>query len=467
MREDEDVPPAPPWDAEDVPYDPEDDDGRPPPPVLRVVDPDEPATEDGKPDGAVWSVLAKNTRKGPDGAVIEGAPKPNVLNARLILTHDHRWRGRIGYDEWSARYVWADDVSPHLRAVRDDDITYMRCWISSVYGLDLQHQDVWRVVEIIGRECPVHELRDWLRSLEWDGVPRLCELWTRYFGAAEHALTATYGELWAVQAVARALTPGCDAQGMVVLVGAQGRGKTRGTHALAGTLADGRRLSVDLPSDRPVNDRDSIMAMRGAWIVNADELEALNRSGISAVKTWITATQDTFRAPYARTAETHKRHQVLIGSTNRHTFLADSSGARRFWVMELEGMVDVPAIERDRDQLWAEAAALHRAGVSWWLSATHTALQAEINAAWRVDGWHEAEIADYLRHRVNGAVVFVEDVLEHLAERHGLRMDQQQAAAKARATLEHLGCTWSGAKKLAHPRTGASRRYYVAPGRAP
>lgn len=437
------------------------------PPTERA---NSPRGDEERPDGGVWSVLLKTSRRNKDGEIVEGGPRANGANAALILRHDPRWTGKIGWDEHQACQIYADDTIGRLRPLRDDDATHIQHWMASVYGIDVPQPVVDRAIDMVAREARTHPLREWLSSLEWDGQDRLCELWTRYFGVDDHPLVADYGIMWAVQAVARVMRPGCDAQAMVVLVGAQGRGKTRGVAALAGRITsdrpEGRPLSVDLPTGVPLSHKDAIACMHGAWIVNVDELEALSRSTIGEVKAWITRTEDTYRAPYAKRPETHDRQQVLIGSTNMSSFLADSSGSRRFWVMDIVRNVDVDAIRRDREQLWAEAVALYRAGTRWWLSREQMLAQRQVNDGYRVDGWYEEEIARWLeaQRAALQTAIFVADALDHL-KRDGrqLGVDDQRAAVKLRATLEHLGCRWSMRSKRKRPATGQASRYYVPP----
>ena len=52
------------------------------------------------------------------------------------------------------------------------------------------------------------------------------------------------------------------------------------------------------------------------------------------------------------------RSTVFAGTVNEGGYLGDATGGRRFWPLELRDRIDVAALEADRDQLWAEAAAL-------------------------------------------------------------------------------------------------------------
>jgi predicted P-loop ATPase len=197
------------------------------------------------------------------------------------------------------------------------------------------------------------------------------------------------------------------------------------------------------------------MTLRAAWIVNVDELEALNRSSIAAVKSWITARKDVYRAPYATMPETHQRHCVLIGSTNMATFLHDSTGSRRFWAMTIasDRKVDVDGLAADRDQLWAEAVHRYRAGEQWWLTDEESEQQAALNTRYEDEGWREDDITEFLLE--SGGRCTIHQVIEFLHARRPIGGDEVKAAGRIRAALQRAG--W----KLASGKARVGKPYPV------
>jgi hypothetical protein len=76
--------------------------------------------------------------------------------------------------------------------------------------------------------------------------------------------------------------------------------------------------------------------------------------------------------------------------------LQDETGARRFWPVRV-GVIDLPALERDRGQLLAEAVHLFRQGVRWWPDTAFEQqhIQPEQETRFEADLW-EDEIAAFL-----------------------------------------------------------------------
>ena len=61
---------------------------------------------------------------------------------------------------------------------------------------------------------------------------------------------------------------------------------------------------------------------------------------------------------------------MFIGTINPipgEGYLKDPTGARRCWPLKCGAKIDLDGLKRDRDQLWAEAVHLYKAGHPWWL----------------------------------------------------------------------------------------------------
>jgi putative DNA primase/helicase len=135
--------------------------------------------------------------------------------------------------------------------------------------------------------------------------------------------------------------------------------------------------------------KDCSMQIRGVWLVELPELDALNRPDMARVKAFLTQQSERFRLQYGRRIVQTPRQCVFIGTTNSDAWLKDETGGRRFWPVRC-GSINIAAIVRDRDQLWAEAVHLYRSGVPWWLedqSIVRDAME-EQRGRYVEDVWH-------------------------------------------------------------------------------
>ena len=173
-----------------------------------------------------------------------------------------------------------------------------------------------------------------------------------------------------VSAVARALRPGCKVDTMLVLEGGQGTGKSSAARILAGV----EYFSDNLPA---MGTKDASDHVRGKWIVEVGELSAMQKSEIELTKAFISRQEERYRPAYNRKEITYKRSCVFIGTTNQDTYLRDETGNRRFWPVRV-GKINLVALQRDRDLLWAEAVYWYKAGVKWYLSTKEEALAKEV-----------------------------------------------------------------------------------------
>jgi putative DNA primase/helicase len=155
---------------------------------------------------------------------------------------------------------------------------------------------------------------------------------------------------------------------MLVLEGAQGLGKSTALRVLAGEWY--------LPSLPDIKQAAAGHMLQGNWIAEVGELDALRRQDMTTVKDFVSRTVDKYRPPYGRFQVTRPRQMVFAATTNDEAYLHDATGARRFWPVATTRL-NRSALERDRDQIWAEARALFERGEQWW---PNDELQPEIKA---------------------------------------------------------------------------------------
>ncbi len=225
--------------------------------------------------------------------------------------------------------------------------------------LNVTPMTVGRSAGAVAREITVHPVRDHLGAITWDGVPRI-EAWAcRYLGAEDTAFNRSVGGLWLISAVARIFRPGVKADHMLVLEGPQGARKSTALKILAGE----DWFTDELPD---LGSKDAAMHMQGVWIIEIAEIDAIGKAEVSRIKAFLTRTTDRFRPPFGCYTIDVPRQCVFAGTVNPDTYLRDETGNRQFWPVR-RGTIDIDALARDRDQLWAEAVARFRTGAIWWL----------------------------------------------------------------------------------------------------
>jgi hypothetical protein len=203
-----------------------------------------------------------------------------------------------------------------------------------------------------------HPVLDYLADLEWDGTHRVRHWLHKYSGAADDKYTQMVGILMLIAAVRRVRQPGAKFDEMVVLRSDQGTNKSS---ALAVMAVREDWFSDDMPLQ--ADPRRVIESVRGKWIVETAELSGLKRGDINAIKAFLSRTHDRARLVWDKLTSQKPRQCIFVGTTNDPEYLKDLTGNRRFWPVTVVGF-DLEALERDRDQLWAEAAALEALGAS-------------------------------------------------------------------------------------------------------
>jgi predicted P-loop ATPase len=125
----------------------------------------------------------------------------------------------------------------------------------------------------------------------------------------------------------------------------------------------------------------------------------MRNSDIDKVKAFASRDTDRARMAYDRTVTAARRQCVIIATTNNEKYLRDRTGNRRFWPVRV-GRFDLDMLLRDRDQLWAEAAARAASGASIRLPETLWAAAAIEQAERVVENPFISVLDQTLRERV-------------------------------------------------------------------
>ena len=358
-----------------------------------------------------------------------GHPVSGLANVVHILEHDPAYKGRLRYNELHLAAEWRGPRG--WECITDAIEGRLTVGVEREYQLQATsyiHRAILTVADA-NRHSPV---RDYLEGLEWDGEARVDRALVDLFGAdPSDPLVEQKARVFLLSAAKRGLEPGCKVDTMLILQGGQGLRKSTALRALFG--AEWFRDS-DIPLG---HSQDKYQALSGVWGYEIAEMASFGNRDWNAIKAFVTAQVDRFRPSYARHQVTRPRSCVFAGTTNQQEFLRDSTGSRRFPVVEVLGQTQLQRIAELRDQLWAEAVYRIRAGEEWWFDRdTESAIQAQNVRYMRSDSWADA-IEDWLNGRVQPF-----SMKEVLGDAVGIDLDRQDArhATRARDILEAAGC---------------------------
>lgn len=410
------------------------------------------------PAGYEWMCQLKKT--------MTGSYQGNIFNAQLVLMNHTDWKGVLGYCDFSYRII-KRKLPPYHNAVlgewTDADTARLRIWLCEKFSFTPKTADADDAVMVAAQAQRFHPVREYLEALRWDGTERLDEWLHTYLGATVVGRTPKevgenfdvlkyqklVGRMWMISAVVRVMRPPVKVDSVLILEGLQGLGKSTALKILGGEWFSDTHFAL--------GDKDGYQQMQGVWICELAELDSFNKAESTRAKQFFGSDKDRYRPSYGRRAQDFSRQCVFAGSTNQDSYLKDPTGNRRYWPI-LCMKLDIEALERDRDQLWAEAVHCYREGARWWVAEDEKYLfEEQQEKRFESDAWEEL-IVGWLSDVVNrGRDPTITEIMQGALKLEPVQIKPPEQTRVGRI-MSRLGWT------VVRPGTGASRRrVYRAP----
>jgi hypothetical protein len=358
-----------------------------------------------------------------------GKPVSSCTNARRAL----RVLGvSCRYDVFHDRLL-VESSFIRRRDNLDQTVQILRTKIHKAYGFDPGTSNTHDAVLQLCLENEFDPIVDYLAGLTWDNVPRLDRWVITYLGALDTELNREFGRLFLIATVRRPRQPGCKFDPILVLEGPMGTQKSTALQILAG---------IENFSDQSifgVSDREQQELLTGVWIYEIAELTNIRKTETEHIKAFASRTHDRARPAYGRTRVDRPRHGTLSATTNDSRYLKDPD--RRFWPVAT-AKIDIEALVRDRDQLWAEAAQRESEGQSIVLrQELWDAARAEQEAREELDPWDDVLVQVVGTVEQDEERVFSRDLLATVLGIHQSKLLHRDSKRLAKC-MRRLG--WKG-----------------------
>jgi len=304
------------------------------------------------------------------------------------------------------------------------------------HGLKFRKGDLQSTIRAIARNDAFDPLYAYLSALGSEETEVLSDdEWARI---AQLALglgdgwSQTVVQKWLLSAVSRVISPGCKVDYALMLYGKQGIGKSSFFRELAGDHFTDSMGGLD-------HVKDDLMILHKAWIAEWSEADQVfvGANKAERIKRFVSAQDDTFRAPYGRTSQTYKRRSVIVGTTNRDDWANDPTGNRRFPVLAPKS-IDTEWIRENRDRIWARAVVEHRRGGAWWFTKEEEDRITELSSQYGQQS-DLVEMALGELRRKQGEWVSTRDLLAEITERDAMSIAQREINAFARQMSGSVG----------------------------
>ena len=377
--------------------------------------------------------LAKLDDKGIPHAI----PRPQAL-AR-ILELDLQYGSNLRRNVMGLR-DYLSDVE-----IRDEHVVQIQNDLDKRYGATWGMDQLERQIALRCSQNEFHPVQEYFNALpKWDGKNRYLWILQEILGADTSPLNQSFLACFFRAAAARVLGKEVKHDVMFVLKSArQGVRKTSFFNCcvvnIPGAFVEGHE---DILS------KDGLLIMHRAWIVELGEVDRITtKKDAEILKNFLSRRVDPIRPPYGRRTIDMPRSFVVVGTTNQGAFLMDSTGHRRFHVIETgDKPFDLNLFRTQIDQVWAQALAEYNQGLPWWLDSKMEELhKTKMEVFQAEEPWTviiEKVLTEIKRERNRVKELLCEGVtVAEILEKMGIRAESQNRGQANRAAeiLRNMG----------------------------
>ncbi|WP_243316713.1 virulence-associated E family protein [Geothrix paludis] len=321
--------------------------------------------------------------------------RPFQSNAEIVLETSCTYAGSLAFDTFEGRVKLLRAIPGGGQAgsvFGEEHLLALRVWCETHLDVGFPLPLLSNAVKAVAMRNRRHVIQRFLDRLEWDGQDRISHLHDHYFGAEDTDYNRAITKRFLISAVARAYRPGAKADACLVMEGGQGTYKSTSLRVLF--------MNDQWVNDTPLDlrSKDGHIGLQGRWVVEFAELDALSKADTARVKAFLSLDRDRIRMPYEVNVREFPRTCIFVGTVNESAYLRDTTGGRRFWPLVI-GDIDLNALARDREQLWAEAVHLYKQGEVWHLTYEEELLAREEQDIRRIESPMEAPMRSYLARR--------------------------------------------------------------------
>lgn len=275
-----------------------------------------------------------------------------VRNGKSVVVLDEELRsGRFGlirFDEFLGGIVV--DAGGRRRELDNEVVQEILIQLERSDVRNVNRSSLIQAIEYVAKTRRFNSLQEWVDLLPaWDRTPRVEHFFQRYFNVSCSRYEMAVARYFWTAMAARIVYPGCKADMVLVLVGAEGTCKTQALQALA--------PSISVWTDVRLTDREEKLTrkIRARFLIEWQDLRGVKgRADADEVRSFIVNQFLERESQFTEGMDRVERCCVIVGTSRRDDFARDPKGNRIFLPVRVRA-ADLSLLAADKLQLWAEA----------------------------------------------------------------------------------------------------------------